>query len=413
MHTGSPRWWLSVAAAFQTLRENPLHTVLSTLGMIVGVGSLVAILSLGDGMEAFAREQIETTTDLQTINVQTRTTERLGDVTVRRTDVPVLTARDAAALQTRVGGDGRVALHASAGVEMRVDGSDSRTGVLVRGTLTDAARIGNLTLAAGRFFSDAELDAGANVAVLDARLAARLSAAPAAAIGRTVQLGTGAFEVIGVLGTAPKGPAVAYVPLTALAATSPTAAERTPSLAVIAGRVEDVPALRARLDAWLKDQFGDRSSSFTIVTNESRVEQTRRAILLFKLIMGAITGISIVVGGIGVMNVLLVSIVQRTREIGIRKAAGARKRDIAVQFLTESIAISGFGSVLGVLAGLAGVFTFAPIVRSLTEAQFHPAVTAISLGVALLIALIVGIVFGTYPAVRAARLEPVEAMRHE
>ena len=103
MHTGSPRWWLSVAAAFQTLRENPLHTVLSTLGMIVGVGSLVAILSLGDGMEAFAREQIETTTDLQTINVQTRTTERLGDVTVRRTDVPVLTPRDAAALQTRAG----------------------------------------------------------------------------------------------------------------------------------------------------------------------------------------------------------------------------------------------------------------------------------------------------------------------
>jgi putative ABC transport system permease protein len=105
--------------------------------------------------------------------------------------------------------------------------------------------------------------------------------------------------------------------------------------------------------------------------------------------------------------------VQRTREIGIRKAAGARKRDIAVQFLTESIAISGFGSVLGVLAGLAGVFTFTPVVRSLTEAQFHPAVTAISLGVALLIALLVGIVFGTYPAVRAARLEPVEAMRHE
>jgi putative ABC transport system permease protein len=421
MRTGSPRWWLSVAAAFQTLRANPLHTVLSTLGMIVGVGSLVAILSLGDGMEAFAREQIETTTDLLTINVQTRTTERLGDVMVRRTDVPVLTPRDAASLQAHLGTAGRVALHGSAGVEMRVDGDDTRTGVLVRGTLVDAAKIGNLPFVAGRFFSDAEVDANANVAVLDKRLAARLSTAPAGeigrpapsgAIGRKVQLGTATFEIIGVIDVA-RGPAVAYVPITALGATSPTAAERTPSLTVIAGRVEDVPSLRARLEAWLNDQFAARSSLFTVVTNESRVEQTRRAILLFKLIMGAITGISIVVGGIGVMNVLLVSIVQRTREIGIRKAAGARRRDIAVQFLTESIAISGFGSVLGVLFGLAGVFTFAPIVRNLTEAQFHPAVTAISLSVALLVALIVGIVFGTYPAVRAARLEPVEAMRHE
>ena len=412
MRTGSPRWWLSVAAAFQTLRANPLHTLLSTLGMIVGVGSLVAILSLGDGMEAFAREQIESTTDLLTINVQIRTTERLGDVTVRRTDVPVVTPRDAASLQAHLGTAGRVALHGSAGVEMRVEGDDTRTGVLVRGTLVDAAKIGNLSFVAGRFFSDAEVDANANVAVLDKRLASRLSAAPSGAIGRKVQLGTAVFEVIGVIDVA-KGPAVAYVPLTALGATSPTAAERTPSLTVIARRVEDVPSLRARLEAWLKDQFEERSALFTVVTNESRVEQTRRAILLFKLIMGAITGISIVVGGIGVMNVLLVSIVQRTREIGIRKAAGARRRDIAVQFLTESIAISGFGSVLGVLFGLAGVFTFAPIVRNLTEAQFHPAITAISLGVALLVSLIVGIVFGTYPAVRAARLEPVEAMRHE
>ena len=402
-----------MAAAFQTLRANPLHTALSTLGMIVGVGSLVAILSLGDGMEAFAREQIETTTDLQMIQVQTRTTERLGEVTVRRTDAPVLTPDDARSLQARLGADGRVALYATAGVEMRIDGDPSRTGVLVRGTLADAARIGNLSLEAGRFFNDAEVESKATVAVLDTRLAERLSAASSGAIGRRVQLGTAAFDVIGVTTAAPRGPAVAHVPITALGSTSPTAAERTPSLAVIAARVEDVPSLRARLDGWLKERFQDRASAFTVVTNESRVEQTRRAILMFKLVMGAITGISIVVGGIGVMNVLLVSIVQRTREIGIRKAAGARKRDIAIQFLTESVAISGFGSVLGVLVGLAGVFAFAPIVRALTQAPFQPAITMISLAVALFIALVVGIVFGAYPAVRAARLEPVEAIRHE
>ncbi|MGH7459970.1 MAG: ABC transporter permease, partial [Longimicrobiales bacterium] len=114
-----------------------------------------------------------------------------------------------------------------------------------------------------------------------------------------------------------------------------------------------------------------------------------------------------------VMNVLLVSIVQRTREIGIRKATGARRRDIAVQFLTESVTISGFGSVLGVLLGFAAVFSFAPIVRALTDSLFQPAITIGSVTIALVTAGFVGLFFGMYPAVRAARLTPVDAIRHE
>src|SRR5688500_18290869 len=134
-----------MAAAFQTLRANPLHTSLSTVGIIIGVGSLVAILALGDGMERFAREQIESTTDLLMITVQPRATERLGGVMVRRTDVPELRAGDASALRERLAGRARVTLHASAGVEMRVAGGSERTGAIVRGTLADAAEIGKLT----------------------------------------------------------------------------------------------------------------------------------------------------------------------------------------------------------------------------------------------------------------------------
>jgi putative ABC transport system permease protein len=408
-----PNWRLSAAIAIQTLRANPLHTALSTLGIIIGVAALVAILALGDGMERFAREQIETTTDLQAISIQTRTTERLGDVLVRRTDAPELTAADAAALRALVGAAGAVALHASAGVELRVPGDTARTGVLVRGTLADAAAAGDLVIAAGRFFDESHVASASAVAVLDAALADVVADGAADAVGRRVLLGGAEMEVIGVVQAPRSGPPTAYVPITSLGATSPTAAERVPSLTVIAERVEDVPVLRSRIEAWLPDRFGARASGLSVVTNEARVDQAQRGILLFKLVMGAITGISIVVGGIGVMNVLLVSIVERTREIGIRKATGARRRDIAIQFLTESVTISGFGSVLGVLAGLAAVFAFAPIVRTVVDAPFQPAITWASVAVALGAAVVVGVLFGTYPALRAARLAPAEAIRHE
>jgi putative ABC transport system permease protein len=399
-----------MAAAFQTLRANPLHTSLSTVGIIIGVGSLVAILALGDGMEQFAREQIESTTDLLMITVQPRATERLGGVMVRRTDVPELRAEDASALRERLAGRARVTLHASAGVEMRVAGNADRTGAIVRGTLPDAAAIGKLTVQAGRFFTDAELEAKTPVVVLDTTLAGKVGASP---VGTRVTLGTAEFEVVGVTKAETAGPSVAYVPITTFGSTSPMAAERLPSLAVLAERVEDVPALRASIDTWLKDRFAERSAAVSVTSNEGRVAQARRAILLFKMVMGAITGISILVGGVGVMNVLLVSIIERTREIGIRKATGARRRDIAIQFLTESVTISVSGSLLGIALGLAGVFAFAPIVRRLTEAPFRPAMTSASIGVALALGIVVGIVFGTYPALRAARLTPLDAIRHE
>ena len=135
--------------------------------------------------------------------------------------------------------------------------------------------------------------------------------------------------------------------------------------------------------------------------------------LVFKLVMGAIAGISLLVGGIGIMNILLASVAERTREIGIRKAAGARQRHVLLQFLAESVAITGIGSVLGVILGLAGAFGITAGIRHLTDAPLYAAFTWQSVAVAAAAALLVGLVFGTYPARRAARLSPIEASRHE
>jgi len=184
-------------------------------------------------------------------------------------------------------------------------------------------------------------------------------------------------------------------------------------LLLTVARVEDVEVAKSAVEAWLATQTPSWKERTTVATSLGRARQARQGMILFKLLMGAITGISLLVGGIGIMNVLLASVTERTREIGIRKAVGARRRDIMIQFLAESVATTGVGSLAGILLGLGGAFAVTALMRARTGALVFAGFSWSSVLVAALAGAAVGVGFGTYPALRAGRLSPIDAIRHE
>ena len=175
--------------------------------------------------------------------------------------------------------------------------------------------------------------------------------------------------------------------------------------------VDAVEPLKAIATRWSTARYADGVT--VAATGLQRLRDVAQGILLFKLLMGAFTAIALLVGGIGIMNVLLASVLERTREIGVRRAVGARRRDIVAQFLAESVAISGTGSLLGLALGLGGAFAFTAVMRARSEALIYAAVTPQTVAASLAAALVIGVVFGLYPAFRASRLPPVDAIRAE
>jgi len=186
---------------------------------------------------------------------------------------------------------------------------------------------------------------------------------------------------------------------------------RPPSAYITTSDVRRVSDIKQKISDWFQANFPENHQDFSLITNEVRVKQAEQGFLLFRIIMGLIVGLSVLVGGIGVMNVMLISVNERTSEIGICKAMGAKRRDIFIQYLSESITISGLGSGLGLIFGILGTLVVVPIVKSLTKIPFEAVYTFNTLLIIGIVALLVGVLFGTYPALRASKLNPVEAIR--
>lgn len=401
---------VSFMLALQNIRANFLHTLLSVLGIVIGVAALVAILSFIDGIEKYAKEEVAATSSLQSIIITTNTASKVDGVRLEKEDWGYLNPATLKKLEKSLSLPATAYLVANKPQMVNLPDQE-RTGIILTGVLAGLGP--KVKVLAGRVFTEAEVAQKSKVIILNEAMADKLGGGDNRdlVLGKNLQIAGENMKVVGVVQGERKAVAQVVIPITHF---SEAALKQNPPFAIVeAHDVLAVTTLKTEIDGWLKANLSRNEDDFSLVTNEFRLAQMEKSFLIFKVVMGLITGIAVLVGGIGIMNVLLISVTERTTEIGIRKATGAKKRDILLQFLLESVAVSGFGSLLGVVLGVIGTLVAVPIVNHLTDAPLQAAFTASTMLLIAILAVVLGIVFGTYPAMRAAGMDPVEAIRHE
>lgn len=404
----------------EALAIHPLRTLLSVLGILIGSASLVATMAVSDGILAFAREQIRRQTSVQVVTISPRTSRYEHGEWVRVHDYPRFGPADAEALRGHVAGLRAVTLVLAGSTTARFRGAPCRVAVtLGTAALPEFARI---ELGAGRFFSELESRRSAPVVVLNHALARALAPGrdPFGMVGAEIHVHGQPRRVVGVLEADafedPSAPSFALLaPIGAARALLDPPPDRrfAPTIELLAPSVEAVEGVQEAATDWLSRRYAGWPRRVKVQAALEQLRRVEQVVLLMKLFVGALVGISLLVGGVGIMNVLLASVFERTREIGIRKSVGARSADIRMQFLAESVAIALAGAGLGLLVGFALAMGATAVFRHFAHAPVYPALSPGSVLVATISSSVVGLVFGTLPAGRAAKLPPVVAISQE
>ena len=402
----------TIRIALSGLSANKLRSALTVLGLTIGVGSVIILVAVGTGSSAAVQSQIEA---LGSNVLLVSSTPTLGGLRGGGgVNVEPLTVADATALQnTFTAPDVASAspvVNAS-DVTLTYNGTTYSPSTFV-GTTPTYQTAHDYSMATGSWFTNAQENQHARVLVVGPTVVQELfnGADPT---GQTVQVNGTDFEVIGE--TNSKGSNgttneddVAVAPLTAVQDTL-TGYGSISSITVQAKSRDQLGAAQTEvtniLDALLPPAAGSTTASFNVINQGSILQASNSTSSVFTTLLGEVAAISLLVGGIGVMNIMLVSVTERTREIGIRKAVGARRSDILVQFLVEAVLVSLFGGIVGVIAGVVG--------SQFKIAGVHPVIAPYSIALAFSASVLIGLFFGTYPAGRAASLRPIEALRFE
>jgi putative ABC transport system permease protein len=390
-----------LSLAVSRLRTNRLRAALTMLGVIIGVASVVALVGVGQGTTSNITNALASLgTNLLTVNP----TEQSDDGTTN------LSIEDAEAIADTAGVAG-VAPEVSTSQD--VSAGDETTTTTIVGTTSAYTTVRAYTLWQGTGLTDVSVDRGLRVAVLGKTTADDLGLG-ADAIGSEIRIGGIGYTVIGIL--QPKGGSGFQDPDDQILVPVASAQkyfvgdDSVRSIGVSVGAAADMDTVNARITALLRERHdlaATDDDDFEVFDQTQLLEAASSISGTLTLLLGGIASISLVVGGIGIMNIMLVSVRERTREIGIRKAIGARASDILAQFLVEALTLSVFGGLLGVALGLA----ISALIAQLAGWSF--AFTPTTLLAALLSSLLVGVVFGVWPARQAARLDPIAALRYE
>ena len=402
----------------QQLRSEKLKTFFALLGVIIGVMFLLVVVSVIEGMDRYIREDFSS----QIFGINTVTLRRSPEVSFnsdpeyRRAQRrrPRITFADADVIRERLTVAARVGVESGTGGEVTAEDGRTVTNVRILGASPETFEIHDWTLARGRAFSPQEDDRGVAVVVLGWDTADRLFE-DADPIGRSVRIRGFPYRIVGVLASLGSLFGQSLDNLVVAPASSPIKAVTNPRGVVdqIVVQTIDPAALRTaqvEVEGMMRARRGlrpDDENDFALETAEETLSfWDTISRVLFIALPGLVT-IALVVGAIVIMNIMLVSVMERTREIGVRKAVGARRRDILTQVLIESATLSAVGALLGVVLGI----TITLLIRSATPLPAAVAPKWIVLGVTL--GITVGILAGVYPAERASRLDPVDALRYE
>jgi len=411
--------WASIALALSQLRANKLRSLLSLIGILIAVGSVTGIVSIGDGLQRYITSEFEQIGGYTTIwsSAPSQWYRNSSGQWVRRNWEEHLTFRDVDSIEAE-----------SDKIEyiipnVNIGGSDwdirYRSASLENSNITctspDYLLSENWRVAKGRFLNAMDMINNTKVAVLGSRVAEELFGTGVDPVDREVKIGRARYTVVGVMEEKKLFDHdygyQTMIPVTT-AQRRITGDDHIHWITVKAQRPEYVDDVADAMRRVYK-RLHAHGEDFMIQTGQEVLEEINKVLLIMKIVAGGIAGISLIVGGIGIMNIMLVSVTERTREIGVRKALGATRSNILWQFLIEAVTLCMFGGFLGILLGLGLGSALAAYITSLTDMTFISVISQKMMIFAVGFSLFVGVTFGVYPAWRASQLDPVEPLLHE
>ena len=399
--------------ALESISANKMRSGLTVLGIVIGVGAVIAMISIGRGA------QNTITGSISGIGTNLIFVFRGGSEEVR--NPKPITFGDAEAIADPFQAPSVMAVAPILQGQVRVTFGGETANTTIQGITSDFSTVRNRTVTEGEYIDEAHILGRASVALLGIDTADKLFGRTSGLTGETIRIEGQPFRVIGILeerggSSFNNEDDIVLVPISTAQTRllRRSTSDRVDVLMVQAASAEAVPNASQEIAQILRTRHRTEigADDFTILTQQDFLSTAETITGVLTIFLGGIAAISLLVGGIGIMNIMLVSVTERTREIGLRKALGARKTDILIQFLTESSVLSLFGGLIGIALGWA----ISLVVGQIAAASDTPIVPAIGIDVILLATIFstaVGLFFGIYPANRAANLEPVEALRYE